>query len=579
LKRTPYVFILAVLAVSLLSPIPLGMKTASAQADNYTIQNVEHQIEIMYSGNIVIRDTVTVSGQITGGFLIGFPYKYGTSLLKVVAFSSDQVYPVSLGVRLGNQSGFYGVEIAFPEGQPQVFTVVFILSNNLMTRTSDGYSFDFPAYPSLAVAVSRCTVTLDLPESSTLFNITKDDGVITKKTFVKENLPALASFTATANTNFPETLIRQISITSLNRVWTLGPAGEITVSDSYEIVNNSTMEIGSLKLEVPVNASNVVAKDDFERTLPVQILSDSSNPLVLPVNVTLLGKLQGGLSLGVEVDYTLPTLPPGEPLSAADIELFPYFSYYVFSASISIIPPEGAHILLPELSSADPTSSLNRELFQETLTINRDGVSYIDHDIPLENNLQIGYEFNPLWLSLRPTFWVWALAIVGVVVVALMRRPKPQAQPKVQAPKVSGVFNRDNVRVFIEAYEERGRVSEELKALISRAQKGKIPRRQYKVQRRALEIRYDSLSKNIAESKASFRNAGGNYANLVKQLDAAEADLSKIEVNLRNADARRRTGELSIEEHKQTTEDLRKRQEKAESAVNGILLRIREEIR
>jgi len=106
-------------------------KTASAQGAGYTIQNVDHQIEIMYSGNIVIRDTVTVSGQITGSFPIGFPYKYGASLLKAVAFSSNQVYPMNLGVRLGNQSGFYGAEVAFPDSSPQVFTVVFILANNL----------------------------------------------------------------------------------------------------------------------------------------------------------------------------------------------------------------------------------------------------------------------------------------------------------------------------------------------------------------------------------------------------------------------------------------------------------------
>jgi septal ring factor EnvC (AmiA/AmiB activator) len=114
---------------------------------------------------------------------------------------------------------------------------------------------------------------------------------------------------------------------------------------------------------------------------------------------------------------------------------------------------------------------------------------------------------------------------------------------------------------------------------VARAQKGRIPRRQYKVQRRALELRYDSLSKHIAELKATFRRAGGNYANLVKQLDASQTELSKIEANIRNTEARHRTGELNIEQYKQALDDLRKRREKTESTVNGILLRLREEIR
>lgn len=580
MKRLQFVLIVAVLLLGIFSPISLGVKTASAQTANYSIQNVDHQIEIMYSGNIVIRDTVTVSGQITGGFLIGFPYKYGASLIKAEAFNSNQVYPLNLGVRLGNQSGFYGAEVTFPVGSSQIFTVVFILSNNLLTRTTDGFSFDFPAYPSLALATSRCNVTLVLPGSSSLFNITKDDGIVSTKTFVKNNLPALASFPATAYVNFPTALVRQISVTSLNRVVTLGPAGEITVSDIYRIVNNSTAEISSLKLEVPTNASNINGKDDFGRTLPVQLLSDSSNPRVKPVNVTLLGIMQGGQAGGVEIDYTFPTLQSGKRLLASDIQLFPYFSYYIYSAYISIVPPEGAHIVLPVASSVDPDSSLNRVLFQETLSINRQGISYIDRDVPAESVLQIAYDYNPLWISLRPTLWVWAIAAVGIVIGAFMQRRKPHTQPKAQVgSKVSTSFSRDNIKSFVDAYEERNRISEEVKSLILRAQKGRIPRRQYKVQRRALELRSDSLSKQINDLKASFRNAGGNPANLVKQLDASEAELNKIDASMRNAEARRRTGELPLEEHKQTMEDLRKRREKSESNINGILLRIREEIR
>jgi len=579
LKKVTSILILAVLLLAVLSSVSFGIKTASAQAAGYTIQNVEHQIEIMYSGNVVIRDTFTVSGQITGGFLIGFPYKYGAYLLKAVAFSTDQVYPMNLGVRLGDQSGFYGTEVTFPEGSPQVFTVVFILANNLLTKTAEGFSLDFPAYPSLAQAASRSNVTLILPEGSTLFNVTKNDGVISKITFVKENLPALAYFPATANLNIPAALVRQIAITSLNRVVTLGPAGEIAVSDSYRIVNNSTDEIGSLKLDVPANAFNIAGKDDFGRALAVQILSDSRNPIVVPVNVTLLGALRGGQSGTIEIDYSFPILPPEQTRFASDLELFPYLSYYVYIASVSIVPPEGAHIVMPSLSSADPYSSLDRELFQETLRINREGVSYIDRDVPIENVLQFAYDYNPLWLSLRPTLWVWALAAVGIVVGAFLRRPKPHAPPKMQVPKLSASFSRDHVRAFVEAYEERSKISQELKSLVARAQKGKIPRRQYKVQRRALELRFDSLSRQINELKAAFRNAGGNYANLVKQLDATETELNKIEANIRNAEARHRTGEIPLEEYKQTLDDLRKRKEKAESTINGILLRLREEIR
>ena len=112
-----------------------------------------------------------------------------------------------------------------------------------------------------------------------------------------------------------------------------------------------------------------------------------------------------------------------------------------------------------------------------------------------------------------------------------------------------------------------------------KVQKGKIPRRQYKVQCRALELRSSSLSKQIIELKAKFRNAGGNYANLTKQLDNSEAYVSKIEGDIRYTKTRHRAGELPTEKYKHALDDLRKRKEKAEATINTILIKLREESR
>ena len=576
MKKRKFILVLAVIVLAVFLPTSLKFNPAYAQESEYTIENVDHQIELMYSGNVVIRDTVTVSGQIPNGFLIGFPYKYGASVLKAMAFSTDQIYPMSLDVRLGNQSGFYGAEVTFPEGSPNLFTVVFILANELLTKTSEGFSLDFPAYPSLAKTASRCNVTVVLSDGSTISNITKEDGIVTTRNFVTENLPALAYFPATASIVIPQALIRKIAITSLDRIVTVGPVGEITFSDTYNIVNNSSENIGSVKIDVPANASNISGKDSFGRVLPVKMLSDTRNPLAISVNVTLSEILQGGKSAGVEIEYNLPTLHPDQLRFALNLEL-PALSYYIYFVSITVIPPEGAHIVVPQLSSADPHSSLDRELFQETARINREGVSYMDLDAPVENILHIVYDYNPLWLSLRPTIWVWVLAAVGIVVGTILRRPRSQTPPKAQVQKVSARTNRDRIRAFIEAFEERGRISEEMQSLAARSHKGKMQRRQYKVQRRALELRYDSLSKQVNEAKGAFRNAGGNLANLVKQLDGAESELTKIEAKIRKIEAHRRTSGVALEEDKQALDDLRKRKEKADSAIDAILMRVREE--
>jgi chromosome segregation ATPase len=149
---------------------------------------------------------------------------------------------------------------------------------------------------------------------------------------------------------------------------------------------------------------------------------------------------------------------------------------------------------------------------------------------------------------------------------------------RVTAPKALVGLSPDHVRKFTEAYSEKNRIALELESLEARAQKGKIPRRRYKVQRRALEVRADTLSKNIAALKKTFRSAGGIYADLVRQLDLAEVELVEVETNIRTIEVRHGRGELPLEGYKRQFADYQRRMEKAEATINGILLRLREEI-
>ena len=57
-------------------PIVLPNGTVSAQSAGYSVTQVDHEVEVMYSGQVLIRDTIHVSGQVTDGFMIGLPSKY-----------------------------------------------------------------------------------------------------------------------------------------------------------------------------------------------------------------------------------------------------------------------------------------------------------------------------------------------------------------------------------------------------------------------------------------------------------------------------------------------------------------------
>ncbi len=577
MKKALAILTLMIISMAILLPFTIGTKAVSAQNASYTIPQIDHQVEIMYSGHVVIRDTIHVNGQITDGFLIGFPYVFGAYVLKAVAYDANNVFPINLGVQLENRSGFYGAEISFPQGAPQVFTVVFVLSNSLLNQYLNFSGVAFPAYPSLTKEAAYCNVTLVLPDFAADVTVTKDDGVVTTTNFTKTNLAAFTYSPASVSFSMPPGILQKVGIKNIDRVITVDPAGDVVASDTYRIVNNSTDSLGSFNVDLPLDAEKIVGNDEFGRNLTVELLGTGSNFQLF--NVTFITPLTISGSALFTVEYALPRVSPEQSTHfALNFDLFPYFDYYVEEASATIIPPEGARFLTPQIGSLDLSSSLNRGTFQETLSINRVGVSYIDQAVPSEDVLRISYEYNPLWLSFRPTVWMWTIAVVGCAIIVVWRRPKTSVPPRIVAPKASVGLSPDHIRAFIETYEEKNRLSSELKALDARAQKGKIPRRQYKVQRRTLEVRFDALSKNIAGVKETFRRAGGIYSNLTRQLTVAETELVEVETNIATIEARQSRGELSLEVFKKQFGDYQRRKEKAETTINGILLRLREEI-
>jgi hypothetical protein len=351
----------------------------------------------------------------------------------------------------------------------------------------------------------------------------------------------------------------------------------VTSIDSYRIRNNSTVTAGALDLIIPSTATNVVVRDEFGAILTTETLSSNQRTRLL--NATLASALTSGRTSVLTVNYNMPSASFQGSRFSLDLVHFPDFNYYVDQATVTFVPPEGARFITPSLSELNSMSTLNRDIFQDKLSFTQTGVSKVDYEIPAEDALQVTYDYSPLWLAFRPTMWAWVIAIIGAVALAIWRRPKTTAPLRIVAPKASVTLRPDNIRAFIEAYEERSRLNSELKSLDARAQKGKIPRRQYKVQRRTLEIRSEGLLKNTNDLKATFRSAGGVYADLARQLDYAETELDETETNIGVIETRYSRGDLPLENYKKQMADYQRRKEKSETTINGILLRLREELR
>ncbi|MEM3695988.1 MAG: hypothetical protein QXQ94_00585 [Candidatus Bathyarchaeia archaeon] len=574
-KKSSMLAIIAVLIF--IASLSLNIKFTWAQT--YSITKVDHTVEILYNGHIIINDTIELSEQtFTPSFVMGFPYKYGSHILRCVAYDSNKIFPVKLNVPLGNRIGFYGVEIDFSQGA-QVFTVAFVLSNDLLTVSESVYTLDFPAYPAFTENVGNCSVSIVLPLGASDVRVVKDDGIVNASTYSRE-LSAFTFSPANLAFSYAGDKLRLFDVKELKREVWIGGLGEIEGTDSYYISSKSPSKIGYVEVVLPPNVTNPIAYDEFGRKMSDVEVVDREKNLY---KVTFSLQLESYRSTRFSIKYSLPsqvylsTQEGANSFNASSL-LLNDMNCYVEAASVSFTLPEGARILTSENVLTVGSCYLSRSIFQETITINKEKVTYLESVLPLQNVLRIAYEFNPLWLAFRPTLMIWALAVFGVTVGALWKKSKAAAV-RVAAPVPAAAvrLRPEYIKSFVSAYEEKRKITLELETLETRVRKGKIPRRRYKVLRKTLETRLNSLSKSLAEYKERLRAAGGLYADLMRQLEVAETEINEVEASSRSIEARHSRGELSLEAYRKLFADYQRRKERAETTINGILLRLREE--
>ena len=565
------VLAIALTAFAMVILFSYNINTAKAQSD-YTVEQVNHKVEVMYNGYILINDTIklNITGQAPNDFLLGFPYKYGSYVLECTASSASGAIQVSLDESLENHVGFYAVKLSFPQGAPQEFTVVFVLSNSLFRQDqydASLFTLDFPAYPGLTEQVTICKASFVLPSE-----VTYSSGTVAGPTYETENLQPFTYSPATVTFSVSNNKLQLVNVDQLRREITVNEFGEIGGSDAYVITNLGRTNATVFDFILPPNATKPNAKDQLGRTMETPKQTDASLNRYR-VNLTL--QVGPRSSTRFTVEYALPSSLLVQSAGNNFALAFPFFQnvdYYIGQASVTFASPEGARILNAPSGLTSGVYGVSRSVFQETASISMQGVTRLD-----DVNAQIEYWYNPLWLSFRPTIWIWTLAIAGCVVVLVWRRPKGAAT--VVVPSATSRLRPEVIRSFAGSYEEKMKIGLEMETLETSVQKGRIPRSRYKVRKKMLETRLNTLSGTLEDLRGKIRASGGHYVGLMLQLEVAEAEIDEAATSLKNSEASHNRGELSLEAYRKRVAEFDRRKVNAETTINGILIRLREETR
>ena len=214
-------------------------------------------------------------------------------MLKALAYDDSHVYAVNLGVPLGDRGGFYGAQVNFEGYAPSVFTVAFVLNNDLVADNGGGnYTINYPAYPSLIKEASACSVTLTFPDVVSSIPIIKSDGNINDASYEVANLPAYTFTAATASVELSSGAIQPTTVSSLKRELTIYSTGAVDSTDTYLLTSNAS-SLSSFVLNVPSEASNVAVSDQYGTPLNIYLANYNN---VLLVNITLSSFVEKGQS-------------------------------------------------------------------------------------------------------------------------------------------------------------------------------------------------------------------------------------------------------------------------------------------
>jgi len=593
LKRTALPILLFTFSLLLLLALPscINILTVSAQTDTLSSVDiqVDHTVQIKDGGLVVINDTIRLStepGQNIEplqNFSIGFPFKYQSNLDYCFAYDAsnlDERLEVALDVGLG-RIGFYGVNVLFPgsginigDGGSYSFTVVFVFSNFISSEVfaANGeeevfFTADFPLYPSVTQDVSTCNVTVILPYGANCtvssFEI---DGLDFNTTI--HDLHQILNHTESPLESFSyesawlefyaltDHTLYLISVDEVKRDLVLDEWGHVLLSDSYYLTN----EGGSYRpvVHLPQGAYDVSAQD-------------ASGDLEVDVgegNATIYKYIDHEMSARFTVSYRLPREIYIRQESWRDFVLtfsfFEGFDCKISDLTVTIGLPEGAEF---QLDACHPKpQSVEKGVFQQTIVFTFYNVTPL-HDLDFD----LTYRYVIFWASFRPTLWMGVLIAIVCAVVFLWRAPKLPSAPIIPVPtKV--------LTSFFDSYKEKRRILGDLESLEQQVRKRKISRRRYKVRRRGLESRVSVLSRDLTGLREKIRKAGPRYTNTMRQIEAAETELEGAEAAIRRIEIRYRHRELSTETYRTQIAEYNRRRERAKTTIDGVLLRLREEI-
>jgi hypothetical protein len=345
--------------------------------------------------------------------------------------------------------------------------------------------------------------------------------------------------------------------------------GTISVTDYFLMTNNLETEASYVFVALPLNVTSVLTQDPYGIIL--RDVSTVSTPEgYIEATVFLREPVQLGEKFKILVTYRLPRTmyltQQGWQDYTLNIRIGKPDDWFVKQLSVIVILPEGAEFQ----GTTKQPYEVQKESFSTRVEFSEVNVTEFS-----EPSFTLRYTYIILWAAFKPALWIGTGAII-VAFVVFLKRMTPRFYSTVEA---TTPFSPEILRDFVNKYDERRRLKSELDSLETQVRRGKLSRRRHRLRRSSIDGRLSRLEKDLVELKAQLSSVGGSYAERIKHLETAEAEIETLDRDIERTDRRFQRKEISAETRRRLLDEYSRIKERAENTIAETILRLREEIR
>ena len=553
------------------------VSNAEAQDGSQPIIHARRGVEILEGGLLTVNDTFTLEAPhgervLITSLKVGFHAPFTSERRSFYVSSNGGWRPLEYHETDLGEPGFHGydLELSYPVVLDDGSTLKIMASYLFVDRVwwdGRGYSARIPVYPAIPLNLSSFVIQVELPEgaefnwvdSPLAFTNSSEGGrwTLTNETGM---LPPLLNENMTVTyTPAPEDEYL-LDCELMQRRISIKP-GRLRLEDTY-IITNRGATLNRFHLKLPRGTSNIKARDGVG---PLKVVSDvaEDDGAYVDLYVSPRSSVQRRGRWSFTVEYSVPR---GEHIDGGGGRFtltYPahdtnrYVRRFVVVATL----PEGGSFIASE---PEPTSVKKDSAFVQQVIIDLRGV--MPSELP---RVVVEYGWSAIWSALRPL--VWTLIAAGAVAsVYILRRRRRAVEEEPTAIS-------SDLEDFLNLYRERVALLAEQEELERGLERKEISREHF--DRRSVEItrRQRELLQTLRRLEGSLKTADPRIGDGLLGIRKAEAELDKVNTDLRNLEIRLRARRVSRRDHKRRRRDYIRRRSRARRRIEQVIAALRAE--